>query len=85
MMPNILRGLALIAAVLMAGSSAYNACFFAWMTATPLSPQLASQARIYANLWGIAFVISVLFSLIVIRDLWRNRVHSNHPSETELR
>jgi len=43
--------------------------YFGWATATPMSPENLSRAKLYANLWGVGFIIFLVLFMVCIGRL----------------
>ena len=56
----------LIIAVVVMGYSAYLFAFFAWVTATPVTPSQLAQAQLYANAW---FMVMCVCASVAILDV----------------
>ena len=65
-------------AVLATAYSAYAALFFAWVTATPLTPPQLAQAQFYAYVWSASAATSAVVAIIDFVFIIRRRERGSH-------
>lgn len=68
----LFKAVVLLVAVAAAFCSGFNAAYFAWVTATPVSEATKELARYYRNIWSGAFVISSIAAIALIASMIRH-------------
>ena len=68
-----MKGLGLAISSLLCLLALYRAVFFAWLTATPLDAEGLSRAQRSCYVWFAVFVASLIFSIVLIVRIVRQR------------
>jgi cytochrome b561 len=80
---GIWYGIGIIASIALALYGAYGAVFFAWVTATPVSPANLRRAQRDCYIWAAVSLFGLaVATALVIRIIWLAKQRARDPAQS---